>query len=206
MSILGSFASALGSLNPASPNNPLRGPLDKIKGLADESESAKEQRNQLNAQGGRASDFAGFGEAGYGALTGEAADMRNQLRDQAMGKTSLSAEQLRQGLQQQQAMMQSMAAGGAPGNAAMNARTAMLGAGRASSAMAGNAAMAGIAERQAAAKAWADAILGQRGQDLQAALGSRQNAISAFGGVTPEKSTLDKWGNAIIGGAGVAFG
>ena len=41
---------------------------------------------------------------------------------------------------------------------------------------------------------------------LQAALGSRQNQISALGGVTPDKSWLDKWGGAVLGGAGLAFG
>lgn len=82
----------------------------------------------------------------------------------------------------------------------------MIQAGRASSAMSGNAAMARIAEQQAAQKAWADSILGARAQDLQASLGSRQNAINAFGGVTPEGSFLDKWGNAIATGAGLASG
>lgn len=172
----------------------------------DDSDSAAKQRSQLTFQGEAASDFAGLGEQGYGALGAEAGEARGYLRDLAMGKNSLSAEQLRQGLQQQQAQMQSMAASGPAGSAPMNARTAMIGAGRASSAMAGNQAMAGIAERNAAQQAWNNAILGARGQDLQAALGSRQNAISGFGGITPEKSFLDKWGNAISTGFGLASG
>jgi hypothetical protein len=191
-------------------------PVNMIKGLGkgigkvgsflgsldDESESARQQREALTAQGRGAADFAGVNEGGYGRLGAEAQDARSFLRDQAMGKNSISAEQLRQGLQQQQAQLQSMAQGGPASSAPMNARTAMIQAGRAGSALAGNTAMAGLAERAAAQKAWSDAILGARGQDLQGALGSRQTAVNAFGGVTPEKSTLDKWGNAIIGGAG----
>ncbi len=191
----------LSRIGDAFTNNPL---VRKLGGLADDSESAEEQRNNLNAQGGAAAGFADQGQAGYGQLGAEGADARGFLRDQAMGKNSISAEQLRQGLQQQQAQMQSMAQGGPASSAPMMGRTAMIGAGRASSAMAGNAAMAGIAERNAAQQAWNQAILGARGQDLQAALGGRQQAIGAYGGVTPEKSTLDKWGNAITAGMTLA--
>lgn len=172
----------------------------------DESESQQQQRDNLNYQGQTASDFAGQGQLGYAALSGEGRDARGMLRDRAMGRDSLSAEQLRQGLQQQQAQFQSMAAGGPASAAPMNARTAMLAGGRAGSAMAGNAAMAGIAERQAALNAWNQAVLGARGQDAQVALGSRQNAIGAYGGVNPEGSFLDKWGNAAMGAGQLAAG
>lgn len=182
-----------------------RGAKKTVDGLNDRP-GEEEQRAGLMDQANRAGSFANLGEAGFGGLGMEGDQARQFLRDQATGKISLSAEQLRQGLQQQQAGFQSMAAGGAPQNAAMNARTAMLGMGRAGSAMAGNAAVAGIQERQAAQKALMDAILGQRQQDLQAALGSRQNAISGYGGITPGASWMDTWGNAILGGAGVAMG
>jgi len=173
---------------------------------ADESPSAIRQREMMERQGERASNFADQGELGYAALSAEGRDSRQMMRDRAMGKDSLSAEQLRQGLQQQQAQFQSMAAGGPAGAQPMNARTAMLASGRASSAMAGNAAMAGIAERQAALDAWQQAILGARGQDAQVALGSRQNAISGYGGYAPDKSFLDKWGNAMVAGAQMGAG
>ena len=173
---------------------------------ADESDSQQGQRKELRGEGLASSNFAGQGESGYGALGAEADTARQGLRDQASGKLSLSSEQLRQGLQQQQAQMQSMAAGGPASSQPMNARTAMLGAGRASSAMAGNAAMAGIQERSAAQKALMDAILGQRQQDMQVALGSRQNAIAGYGGATPGQSWMDKWGGAIMGGAGLLAG
>jgi hypothetical protein len=70
--------------------------------------------------------------------------------------------------------------------------------------MAGQQAIAGLQERQQAQQALAQMLMQQRQQELQAALGSRQNAISAYGGVTPEGSFLDKWGGAISGAAAIA--
>jgi hypothetical protein len=166
----------------------------------------EEQRQGLMDQADRAGSFANVGEAGYGGLGLEGDQARQFLRDQATGKISLSGEQLRQGLQQQLGMQQSAAAGAPAGSQAMAARTAMTQGGRASSAMAGNAAIAGIQERTAAQKALMDAILGQRQQDMQVALGSRQNAIQGIGGITPGQSWMDSWGNAILGGASVAMG
>lgn len=168
----------------------------------DESESAKQQREDLGNQGGMASWFGDAGQDNYGKTTAEGEQARELMRRRAMGEDSMSAEQLRQGLQRQYAQQRSMAASASPQNAAMAARTAMMGANRAATGMAGNAAMAGIAERQAAADAWARAIAEARGQDVNVALGSRQNAINAFGGQKAEGSTLDKWGGAISGGLG----
>lgn len=205
MGFLGGIRDIISALDPRSGRTGAQGIAGGISG-ADDRPGEEEQRRGLMDQGERAGHFATIGEAGYGGLGLEGDQARQFLRDQAMGKVSLSGEQLRQGLQQQLAMQQSMAQGGAPQNAAMNARTAMMGAGRASSAMAGNQAIAGIQERQAAQKALMDAILGQRAQDMQVALGSRQNAIAGYGGVTPGKSWLDSWGGAIMGGAGLAAG
>jgi hypothetical protein len=172
--------------------------------LGQDSASAVQQREQLAGQGAAASGFADQGQANYGAMTAEAQQMREALRRRAGGQDSMSSEQLRQGLQQQLAQQRSMAAGAAPQNAAMAARTAAMGMGRASSGMAGQAAMAGIAERQGAEKQLADMIMGGRQQDMGVALGSRQNATSAYGGVTPEKSWMEKYGPAIVGGATMA--
>jgi hypothetical protein len=205
MGLIGTFKDMFGALVPGSGRTGAEGPARWAKG-ADDRPGEEEQRQGLMNQAQQAGDFANYGQGQFAGTTGEAQEARNYLRDLAMGKNSLSAEQLRQGLQQQQAQMQSMSQGGPASAAPMNARTAMLGAGRASSAMAGNQAMAGIAERNAAQKAWADAILGARQQDLQASLGSRQNAISGYGGITPGQSWLDSWGGAIMGGAGVAMG
>lgn len=197
---------SLGDLNPAK----LVGQgINKIKNanwgwMGDESESAKQQRADMNEQGKRASDFAGEGEAGYGMMTMEAAHEREALRRLAEGKDSYSAEQLRQGLQQQQAAQQSMAAGASPQNSAMAARTAMTGMGRAGAQMSGQAALAGIQERRAARELLGNMIMGARGQDLQAALGSRQNALGGYGGIKPEGSWMDKYGGAASAGLGAA--
>ncbi len=171
---------------------------------ADESQSQKDQRGDLQNQANQADSFRDFATSGFGAMTTEAAGARDQLRRQAMGESSLSSEQLRQGLGQQLAQQRSMAASASPQNAAMAARTAANNMGRASYGMSGQAAMAGIAERNAAAKAWSDAILQQRGQDLQGTLGAQQNAQSALTGQKPEGSWLDKWGGAASAVAGYA--
>ncbi len=175
--------------------------------LAADSQSKIAQRDALLGQGKAAGDFAGVGEAGYGQMTAEAAAMRDALRRRASGQDSLSAEQLRQGLGSQLSMQRSMAASASPQNGPMAARTAALAMGRASSGMAGNQALAGIQERSAAEQGLSNMLLQQRGQDLNAALGSRQNAISGYGGVTPEKSWMEKYANPIAGafGAGSAM-
>lgn len=176
----------------------------KIAHAGDEPESAKQKREDLNKQGGAASGFADQGQQGFGALGAEAQQSRDFLRRLASGQESISAEQLRQGNQQALASQRSMAASASPQNAAMAARTAAMNTGRIQMGLAGQQAQAGLAERQAAQQALANMILQQRQQDLQAALGSRQNAISAFGGVTPDKSMLEKWGGAVAAGAGMA--
>lgn len=165
----------------------------------DESKSSTQKRTDLNQQGAAAGGFAGVGEQGYGAMTGEAQQARDYLRQIASGQQSVSAEQLRQGLQQNQAAQRSMAASASPQNSAMAARTAAMQMGRMGTGMSGAAAQAGIAERQAAQQGLANMIMQQRGQDLQAALGSRQNAITGYGGVTPDQSALEKWANPVAG-------
>lgn len=118
-----------------------------------------------------ASDLSMGAQQGMGRLSAETAEARSYLRDLMNGKNSLSAEQLRQGLQQQYSAQQSMAAGARPQNAAMMARSASMNAGRAGTAMAGQQAMAGIAERNAAAQSFGNMALSERGQEAQTALG-----------------------------------
>lgn len=175
-----------------------------FKGITDESQSTKDQRANLFDQGNRASDFADQGQGEYGQLGTEAAAQREALRRLALGQDSLSAEQLRQGLATNVAAQRSMAAGASPQNAVMAARTAAIQSARLGSGFAGQQAMAGIAERNAAQKALTDAILAQRNQATNVALGSRQNATTAYGGVRPEASTLDKYMPIIQAGAGIA--
>jgi hypothetical protein len=160
--------------------------------LGGEPESAKEKRNKLNEQGDAAGSFAGVGEQGYGQMGAEAQQARDYLRQVAMGRESIAGEQLRQGLQQNLASQRSMAASAAPQNAAMAQRNAAMNMGRASMGMTGQAALAGIQERRAAQEALMQSIMQQRQQDLQAALQSRSNANTAYGGTTPDRSTLEK--------------
>lgn len=155
-------------------------------------------------QSGMASDFAGIGQGNYGAMTDRGNAYLDRLEGLASGRDSLATEGLRQGLQQQLAMQRSAAAGAAPQNAAMAARVAANNMGRASSGMAGNAAMAGIAERNAATQALGQGILGMRGQDVNVALGSRGNAIQALGNVLGKPKEPGFWDYATsIAGAGL---
>lgn len=168
-------------------------------------EDEEERRKRLlMAQAAKAGGFANYGQSGYKDMTGELNAQRAQLQDIATGKLSYSKEALRQGLMQNQAAQRSMAAGAAPQNQAMAARTAMIQSGRLGAGMSGQAALAGIAEQQGAMKLGADLAAQQRAQDLQAALQSRQNAISGYGAGNvgaPEKGWLEKYGPMIVGGA-----
>jgi hypothetical protein len=140
-------------------------------------------REGLQRETDAASGFANQGQQNFGALGAESSALRDQLRRYASGEDSLSAEQLRQGLQQQQSMQQSMAASARPANAAMAARTAAIQAGRNSSGMAGNAAMAGIAERQAATQSLGNMIIGERGNELNATNTARGQAMGGFNSI-----------------------
>jgi hypothetical protein len=152
----------------------------------------QQQRDNLNNQGGMASWFADVGQENYGKTTAEAQQARDYLRGLASGQNSVSSEQLRQGLGQNLAAQRSMAASAAPGSGPMAARTAATQMGRVGAGMSGQAALAGIQERNAAQMALNQAILGARQQDMGVALGSRQNATQAYGGVTPEKSKFEQ--------------
>jgi hypothetical protein len=180
-----------------------------IKNPFDESKSKKKQRGDLDHQGQEAGGFADEGQEAFTALRGELGATSNMLRDQATGRVSLSAEQLRQGLQQNIAAQRAAQASASPQNAAMAARLGMNNMARLGYGFSGQAAQAGLAERMAAAKALADFQLQQRQQELQAALQSRQNAVGAYGGITPEQSGLEKalpFVNAAIGGASIFAG
>lgn len=179
-------------------------------GANDTAAANKQRQDQaltnLSNTGSGANRFAGVGEAGYQGMTNQLGQDRQNLRDLASGKNSYSAEQLRQGLQQNLAAQQSQAASASPQNQAMAARTAMINAARLGGGMAGAQALAGIQERQGAMQQLGQMDLGQRGQDLNAALGSRQNATGAYGaiagnqGVNPDADRLKQQLGAVQGG------
>lgn len=166
---------------------------------------AERQRKQLlYEQAMKSGGFADTAQQGYGQLGGEAAAQRDYLRRLASGQDSVSAEQLRQGLQQNVNSQVSMAAGAPVRDQAVAARTAMINAGRLGSQAAGAQSLAGLQERQMAQQGLSSMILQQRGQDLNATLGARQGAIQGYGAGnagTPEKSWLEKYGPAIQSGA-----
>lgn len=180
--------------------------VDAVGGIADESPSAIKRREMLNEQGANAGNFADMLTGSALGLQQESLGARNNLRDIASGKVSLSREQLRQGLGGNLANMRSMAASASPQNSALAARTAMMAGGRAATGLSGQTAAAGIAERQAAMNGLAQMLTAQSGQAINGVNGSRGNAIQAFGNVTPDKSWLEKYGPMIQAGASLAAG
>lgn len=173
-------------------------------GSAITDDPAAGDKDLLRQQASAASGFADQGQAGYGQLGQEATAARQYLNDIATGKNSVSAEQLRQGLQQNVAAQRSMAASASPANQAMAARTGAIQAGRLGAGLSGQQAVAGLQERQQAQEALNQMILAQRQQDLNAALGSRQNAVSGLGGTIPaDKSWAERYGPMISAGAGL---
>jgi hypothetical protein len=159
-------------------------------GLTDDQ---KKQQDLLRQQAAAAGGFADYGEGGFKSLGTQADTSRQMLMDQATGKLSYSREALRQGLQQNLAGQQAYAASAMPNNAAMASFNAARNMARMGSGLSGQQALAGIAEQQAAQKALADQILQQRQQELQAALGSRGNAVNALGvQFQAAPSTMDK--------------
>lgn len=170
----------------------------------------------VGAESRKASAFGDRGDERFGQLGTEGDALRRQLRDQASGRVSLSAEQLRQGLQQSLAGQQAMAASARPANAAMAARTAAIQGGRAASGLAGQQATAGIMERQAAQQSLGNFLNAQRGQELQAAMGGRGQAMGGYQWAMDEEARRraeeeargSKWGQlggALVGGA-IGFG
>lgn len=175
---------------------------------ADDSESQKDQRGQLIGEGDAASMFANQAHNGFSQLGEQAGAERDYLRQLAMGQNSVSAEQLRQGLQQNLAAQRSLAAGAAPQNAAMAARTAAIQSGRLGSGLAGQQAVAGLQERNMAHENLRNLIMQQRQQELQASLGGRQTAVQGYSSGqagAPDKSWIEKYGPALVGLGTVAF-
>lgn len=134
-----------------------------------------------------AQNFASTGEDNFNRGGQNMLATANRLNAQALGQDSLSAEQLRQAQQAQIAGQRSMAAGARPTNAAMAARTAAIQSGRIGAGLAGQQAMAGIAERTAANQQLAQLQTQQRQQDLMAALQARELAQSGYGSIERER-------------------
>jgi hypothetical protein len=171
----------------------------------------KQRRDLSRQRAGMEGTAAQYGQLGqqYGRQFGALANQYGRI---AQGHDSISAEQLRQGLQQQQAAQMSMAAGARPGNQAMAARTAAMEMGRQGYGMSGQQAMAGLQERADARNAQMGAISGgaqarqgfmggqagmqqyigqnqlaQRQQDSQAAIAGQSSALSGYGAIEQQR-------------------
>lgn len=163
----------------------------------------RQRKQLLYEQAQKAGQFGDIAEGNYNRGTIQGLTALNALQGQAMGQNSVSAEQLRQTLQQQVAQQRSLAAGASPQNAAMAARTAAIQTGRLSAGAAGQQALAGLQERNQAWQQYGGLAGQMRGQDINAALGSRGTATQGYGAGnagTPEKSWLEKYGPALQGG------
>ncbi len=160
-----------------------------------------------NAQG--ANQFAGWAQDNYNNGTSALGQSADYLRQLASGQHSVSGEQLRQSLGQNQAQQMSMAAGASPQNQAMAARTAAIQSARLGSGLAGQQAVAGLQERNQAQMALSNQLLQQRGQDVNAAIGGYNASNQAYTGTlnpNADKSWWDKYGGQALGLATGAAG
>lgn len=174
---------------------------DFLQTSADEQNA---QRGKAGMQAGQAANqFADQGQSGFGALGLQLGDQARQLSEQAQGHNLVSAELLRQGMQQGQAAQQSMAAGANPQNAAMAARNAMQNMNRTGYGLSGQQAVAGMQEANAARQQLTNMLLQQRGQDMTTALQGRGIAVDAFGRPV-QQSAATQGAMGALGGAAAA--
>lgn len=161
----------------------------------------------LVQQGGLAGQFADQAQQGYMGYSGQAQQALGGLQAMANGQNSVSQLQLQQAMQQNLAQQRSMAASASPQNAAMAARTAAIQSGRINAGLAGQQAVAGLQERNQAQSQYGQLLGNLRGQDLQATLGSRQNAAGAYGSGqygAPQPSAVQQYAPVIVGGLAAA--
>ena len=169
----------------------------------------KAARAGLSTNGRYADNFARQGMTNYGQANEQLGQDNTFLRGLASGQNSISAEQLRQGLQQNLASQQSMAAGAAPQNQAMAARNAAMNMGQAAYGMSGQQALAGLQERQNAMQQLGANLNNQAQMGVAAANGGLGNANNAYAPQiqNPQKSVGQAVFNAAqsAGGAAAMF-
>lgn len=165
--------------------------FDKAGDYLNQKPGAEVTPEMYTATGGaeRAEEMLGIGRQGFGQsqqARSQQQGLADMLRRRAMGRDSLSAEQLRQGMQSAVASQQSLAASARPGQSAMMARLASQNTGRLQQGLAGQQALAGIQERSAAEQGLAGVLGGMRQQDIgtgQFGMGSEQQQALAELGV-----------------------
>lgn len=167
----------------------------------------EEARTGLNQQAALNNALGNLGMQNYGASTAQMGQTTDYLGGLMRGQNSVAAEQLRQGLGQQLAAQRSMAASASPQNAAMAARTAAMQMGRLGAGMSGQAALAGLQERNQAAGQLGQLQLGMRGQDVNAALGGYGGATQAYGAMLagPEYQNRLQGAQPLFGALGAAL-
>ena len=173
-------------------------------GLNGNTPGDQQKIDNLNGVGGQAMGFAGDAQGNYNKLSGLGYGALNQLQATANGQNSVSAEQLRQGLQSNLANQQSMAASASPNNAAMAARNAAQNMGRLGYGMAGQQAVAGLAERNQAMSQYGNLLGTLRGQDLQGTLGGFNAATGAYSGGlngSRDPTLVQQWAPIVAGAA-----
>lgn len=144
---------------------------------------------------------AGDSQRRYDQFGNELSGALDATRRRATGEDSLSAEALRQGLQQNLSAQRSMAASASPQNNTIAALTASRNAMNLGAGMSGAAAQAGIMERQAAESQLVQAMLERQRMEQQGAMGYRQIAAA-----NKPQSWLDRFGGAVTGGARLIAG
>lgn len=169
----------------------------------------------MNHDVGVANQFGQQQAMQYNQLAQDQAAIGSQqqyLTGLMQGKNSVSAEQLRQGLGQQLAQQQAMAAGASPNNSAMAARNAAMNMGQASYGMAGQQALAGLQERNQAASQLANLNLGAGQLASNTALGyagAQNQALGNAGGIASswlgnQQKSAGQFGLGILASMGAA--
>lgn len=131
----------------------------------------------------------------------QGADELARFHQQNMeGQNSISALQLREAADRGMGQQMAAAAAAQPGNSAMAQRLAMINMGRIGSGLAGQQAMAGIAERNAAAQS----LQGLRGLQLQGTMTQGAHGTERFKALTQTPTELENWMSGVTGllGAG----
>ncbi|HEY1554787.1 MAG TPA: tail fiber domain-containing protein [Kofleriaceae bacterium] len=166
-----------------------------------------DKSNQQNAKSLQqvGTNALGYGNSLAANTTQDTAALNQQrqyLQGVQSGANSVSAEQLRQALQQQLAQQRSFAASASPANSAMASRNAAMNMGQASYGMAGQQATAGLQERNDAAQQLANLNLGARGQDISGTTGAYGTANQSFGQPAQQGAAVQIGMGAVGGFAG----
>lgn len=162
-------------------------------------------RANLGVSSGAAGNFANQAQGNFFGRDQGQLDATNQyLQGQMTGQNSVSAEQLRQGVQQNVAAQQAQAASASPQNQAMAARLASMNSARLGYGMSGQQAVAGLQERNQAAQTLAQLQEQQRQQDMQATLGGYGTAVQGYGSAVQNPgpnmgSIISGAGSSILG-------